>query len=415
MPAEGEGSWSQLRRLLQRVSDLEAEIQRAEAEKRELERTNEELAARVEVWVSTHTDAIVLGRDEFLELERERKDLAEAHQLAAAGQAEAEEQVQFALERHGMLRGEVDGLLARREAAAGPRSETARAVAELRSVAAQLERQLSHLDAERDALLEECQQLAEGAEESAANGGACDALRGSDQSREVGPAADLLESCVSAVALEACAAADAEVVPDASTLAMLQEAMQLRVRLSCEEEAVRLAESASTRSQELQSSNTPDAQRRIAELQSELSEGRAACAEWRAECEQATADLEALRAEATARAVRDAQASAAKATTAARGTGWLSPRSAAALLAEERAAREQERTNIRTQFQAMLLEAERQKRAATATLGQLVLEKQELADRLAAATAARGARTLPGTPGGIGIGAGAMLGTGPAP
>lgn len=396
--SESEGSWGQLRRLLQRVSDLEAEIQRAEAEKRQLERTNEELAARVEVWVSTHTDAIVLGHDEFLELERERKSLAEASQLAAAGQAVAEEQVQLALERHGMLRGEVDGLLARREAAAGPRSEAARAVAELRSVAAQLERQLSHLDAERGALLEECQQLADGAEESAASGGACDAVRGSDQCRDVGPAADLLESCISAVTLEVCAAADAEVVPDISTLAILQEAMQLRALLSCEEEAVRLAESASTRSQELQSNNAPDAQRRIAELRSELSEGRAAGEEWHAECEKAIADLDALRAGARARAARD-EASAAEATAAAQRamTGRLTPRSAAARLKEERAAREQERSRIRTQLQTTLLESERQKRAATATLGQFVLEKQELADKLAAAIAAQGNRALPGS------------------
>eukprot|EP00747_Dinoflagellata_sp_TGD_P207999 gnl/TRDRNA2_/TRDRNA2_81525_c0_seq1.p1 gnl/TRDRNA2_/TRDRNA2_81525_c0~~gnl/TRDRNA2_/TRDRNA2_81525_c0_seq1.p1 ORF type:complete len:448 (+),score=135.01 gnl/TRDRNA2_/TRDRNA2_81525_c0_seq1:89-1432(+) len=141
--------------LLQREAELQGDLDALIKHKSLLERQNEELTARLEVWVGTQTNGVVLERDAFLELERARDELVLAHQQAACAQVAAEEGLAQALEHNGMLRGEVEALMVQLCEAATQRLDSALDLSELQAAIAELMGQLSDLDAEHGALVEE--------------------------------------------------------------------------------------------------------------------------------------------------------------------------------------------------------------------------------------------------------------------
>lgn len=151
--------WDRMRQLLQEVGSLEEDVQKAVSEKCRLERENTELAGRVEVWVSIHTDAVVLGREDFLSRECQRRELASSYELAAAELTTAETQLQGVLEHNGMLQAELDVLNMLHKDMVCRRQETESAESQLRAVVDQLTHQIGALKDQRQNLLDETSRL----------------------------------------------------------------------------------------------------------------------------------------------------------------------------------------------------------------------------------------------------------------
>lgn len=351
---DGESSWSRLRRLLQRISELEAEVLESVAEKTVLERRNGELAARVEAWVSTHTDAVILSRGEFLDLEGARHILLQAHERSAKGQAEVQAELGQAMEWHGLLLGELDGLQARLHATKAERVNADRGSLELQTVAARLEKQLDSLDKERGRLVQEREQRRVSAEQQKLQ-------QRLQQRLQIEAAVAAAEAAEAAAAV---AVAEEKPTPSAEEPVVAAEAAPTHVvdgKLADVAQFCRAADDASSEA----SSDIGDVEAL-----------RRAVAAAVAERQQLSAVRDAALSAQHA-AAEEALAASTLADVAVEG-GRLSREK----LEEERSAWEAERTGFISELANVRLEAQRQRQAATASLGQLVLERHELQERL---------------------------------
>eukprot|EP00747_Dinoflagellata_sp_TGD_P196910 gnl/TRDRNA2_/TRDRNA2_67611_c0_seq1.p1 gnl/TRDRNA2_/TRDRNA2_67611_c0~~gnl/TRDRNA2_/TRDRNA2_67611_c0_seq1.p1 ORF type:complete len:400 (-),score=98.75 gnl/TRDRNA2_/TRDRNA2_67611_c0_seq1:588-1727(-) len=359
-----------------------------------LEKRNEELKARVEVWVGAETDAIVLEREEFLELDRLHKELTWAHRVAQSGRETAEEKLRQTLEWNGMLCGEVECLYNRRLDAMKQSRESDHAVAELQSVVMQLMRQLGTLDAERGFLLEDRHRqwhhlFRDGGEflrkpthgpkasesptrrtesktsktstESAA--GSPRAEQGQTSTATSPTAADKGEAVAGKAAQKAPAAVEAAVLRD-----LLIEVEQLREGLRSTKEAVRLAHAAAAQREEAHTTAVAEAEAVKAKLREEISEARFN-----------TAVLKAK----TLSVQQDCAAALAKAEAARSSKMEASEPASEDPLEDERVEWEKERVQLTRRLEEVTRASEMQKKSIAAAVGKLVLEKQELLDQLA--------------------------------
>lgn len=422
----GKGSsdaWRRVEQLLQRVSELEADIAQTTEQKVLLEKQNEELAARVEVWVGAQTDGIVLERKSFLELERVREELQAACRAATASQTETEERLQQVREWNGVLAGEVDGLLARRHACSARREEAEHDVEKLQSVVAQLMQQLGNLDAERGALLEEQRRLEWGTTEAwkrveAAEAREAEAFEAAHEAEEVRSEEAAAAEVAAALAAELAAAVEQEeraqsAAPLASVgtraaggrgdppaaapspEALRLEVQQLQARIASESAAVREEALAASRNEEVRWREIDEAQQKSARLQDELCALTREAESNRAKCLQACEEQEAAQLEAAEIQRRAREAEGAAAADAARlgverrewearvATEAAETNAGREVTARDRALWEAERKELQQRLETERKNTEVQKKAIQATLGQLVLEKQELIQELA--------------------------------
>lgn len=395
--------WTRVRQLLQRVCELEGEMQTLIAQKLRLESENEQLTARVEVWVGAHTDGVVLEREAFLELERAREDLVTAHTAALAAQAIAQEELTRALDCSGMLHAEVDGLTEAHREATKQCLEVERSVAELQSAVAQLMLSIKTVDTERGALLVKQRQLHGG---QATAGSRIEVAEQASLAIAEREAAAVLERAKQAEAEEAAEAAVAALSVGSDLAERLQketletanelqaEREQLWQSLAAEEDALRLAASAASMSEDLRRREMEEMQLNAAHLRDEIAAACQRKAEWHSGFLHANEEHESMAAEVQRWELRASEAhgtvAAEEAGMAAERREWEAQRQKEeALASAERHSAEKERQDWEAERAGLLLQledvvrgAELSRKAIQTTLGQLVLEKQEILEQI---------------------------------